>query len=34
MIDSEDPIPPEGILLLDAFEYFYRRSTPNWLDLQ
>jgi hypothetical protein len=34
MIDAEDPIPPEGILLVEAFEYFYRRSTPNWVDLQ
>ena len=34
MIDAEDLIPPEGILLLEAFEYFYRRSTPNWADLQ
>lgn len=34
MIDAEDPIPPEGILLLEAFEYFYRCSTPNWADLQ
>jgi len=34
MIDGEDPIPPEGILLLEAFEYFYRCSTRNWADLQ
>jgi hypothetical protein len=34
MIDAEDPIPPEEILLLEAFEYFYRCSTPNWADLQ
>jgi hypothetical protein len=34
MIDAEDPIPPEGILLLEAFEFFYRCSTPHWADLQ
>ena len=34
MIDAEDPIPSEGILLLEAFEFFYRCSTPNWADLQ
>jgi hypothetical protein len=30
MVDSEDPIPPNGVFLLDAFEYLYRASTPNW----
>ena len=24
MVDAEDPIPPEGILLLDAFDYLFR----------
>jgi hypothetical protein len=34
MIDVEDPIPPEGILLLEAFDYLFRAMTPNWADLQ
>ena len=34
MIDAEDPIPPEGILLRDAFDYLFRAMTPNLADLQ
>ena len=34
MIDAEDPIPPEGILLRDAFDYLFRAMTPNLAHLQ
>jgi hypothetical protein len=32
--ESNDPIPAEGIYLLDAFEYLFRAMTPNWRELE
>ena len=29
MVESNDPIPAEGIYLLDAFEYLFRAMNPN-----
>jgi hypothetical protein len=34
MVESNDPIPAEGIYLLDAFEYLFRAMNPNWRELE
>lgn len=34
MVESSDPIPADGIYLLDAFEHVYRAMNPNWQELE